>query len=107
MNKLLKENPLPFIDDHDVNKIFFILFGQQFCNAEENREIIAMHMPESNELDNYFRLNSMIMNSNDFSHIFNKDYCGLGTSMNPPLKIAQFPSMDDDNYDYGNTPTIK
>lgn len=90
------DKPLPFTE-FQTNTLFYILFAQHFCQTESSVGRIAVHLSESDDLDNYFKLNSMIMNSEKFS--FNFVECFMGSNMNPSSRIDQFPHLTASDYE--------
>lgn len=96
--------PLPWVGDGDRSKLFYLSFGQQFCRVEQRHARLAIKVYESDVLENYFRLNSMIMNSGGFAEAFE---CPVGSKMNPELKTDQFPFLETDvGLDYAHLPDI-
>lgn len=84
--------PFPWVGDgNDTLPLFYLSFGQQFCRVERRHARLAIKVHESKVLENYFRLNSMIMNSVEFAEAFK---CPVGSKMNPEVKTGQFPFLE-------------
>lgn len=83
--------------NYTIPKLFYLSLTQQYCSSEIKRGMTGINFYENEILLNYFRVNSIIMNSVHFSEIFE---CGMGSSMNPPMKVDQFPYIIQENIDY-------
>lgn len=60
---------MPWTDD-SISKIFFLLTSQQFCRAKKSTVEVAINLIRSENLPNYFRVNSMMMNSESFRNAY-------------------------------------
>lgn len=83
--------------DYSISKLFYLSVAQQFCSSELKSGIAGINFYENENLLNYLRVNSIIMNSVDFSKTFD---CGLGSSMNPEIKVDQFPFIEQSQPEY-------
>lgn len=92
---------LPFLAvEGSIPKTFFLNVAQQFCEATpQAKHDIAIGLYTSQDLPQYLRVNSMLMNSVQFKDTF---ACPVGSVMNPVLKNQQFPYIDESNFNaYG------
>lgn len=86
-----------------ISKLFFLKMSQQHCYNEASpksvraRIALAIQMYRKDHLPEYFRVNSMVMNSINFAETFD---CPTGSSMNPVFKIDQFPYISKSEVDY-------
>lgn len=56
--------------DYSIPKIFYLLVSQQFCDAKKSPVDVVTNLIRSENLPNYFRVNSMMMNSENFLKSF-------------------------------------
>lgn len=80
-----------------IPKLFYLSVAQQFCSSEAKRGVTGIDFYEKEVLPSYFRVNSLVMNSEHFSEIFE---CAKGSSMNPEIKVDQFPYIDKSHVEY-------
>lgn len=84
---------LPFLNVGDaVAKTYFLSVAQQFCAENIPTHEKAIDLYTKKDLPNSLRVNSMIMNSEAFKDTFQ---CPRGSTMNPALKLKQFPFIED------------
>ncbi len=69
------DKPMPWTGDSN-SKIFYLLTSQQYCNARKSSVEVAVDFLRDENLPNYFRVNSMMMNSESFLNIFE---CQIGS----------------------------
>lgn len=77
--------------NYSVPKLFYLSVAQQFCSSEIKPGMAGIDFYENEILSNYLRVNSIVMNSLHFSKTFD---CGVGLSMNPEIKVDQFPFIE-------------
>lgn len=53
-----------------LSKMFYLLSSQQFCSTMKSPVAIAVNLIRNENLPNYFRVNSMMMNSANFTNAF-------------------------------------
>lgn len=83
--------------NYSISKLFYLSVAQQFCSSELKSGLAGIDFYENENLLNYFRVNSIVMNSVHFSKTFD---CGLGSSMNPEVKVDQFPFIEQSQPEY-------
>ncbi|KAG4068587.1 hypothetical protein HA402_004928 [Bradysia odoriphaga] len=60
---------MPWTSD-SISKMFYIIASQQFCSAKKSSVEVAIDLMRNENLPNYFRINSMMMNSESFLSVF-------------------------------------
>lgn len=83
--------------NYSIPKLFYLSVAQQFCSSEPNRGLTGIDFYEKDVLSDYFRVNSFVMNSEHFSEVFE---CAKGSSMNPEVKVDQFPYIAKSHVEY-------
>ncbi|KAJ6632918.1 hypothetical protein Bhyg_16916, partial [Pseudolycoriella hygida] len=63
------DKSLPWTDN-SAARTFYLLTSQQFCNAKMSSVEVAINLLENDKLPNYFRINSIMMNSEHFLNSF-------------------------------------
>lgn len=83
--------------NYSIPKLFYLSVAQQFCSSEIKPGMAGIDFYENEILSNSLRVNSIVMNSVHFSKIFD---CSVGSSMNPEIKVDQFPFIEQSQIEY-------
>lgn len=83
--------------NYSVPKLFYLSVAQQFCSSEIKPGMAGIDFYENDILSNSLRINSIVMNSVHFSETFD---CSVGSSMNPEIKVDQFPFIEQSQLQY-------
>ena len=77
-----KRNPkLPGLSQYNLDQLFYISYGQYFCNESNKRSLNDPHSPGKH------RVNGVLVNDKNFAKLFN---CPSNSPMNPINKCSLY-----------------